>query len=67
MKGLSYRNSTDVSGIPTQSMFGGAPIFVRTDGGLDHMPQMNNVMLESQNIPGAKFAMKPVSGKSDEA
>jgi hypothetical protein len=44
-------------------MFGGAPIFVRTDGGLDHMPSMNNVILESQNIPGAFFPMKPVNGK----
>jgi len=46
-------------------MMGGAPIFIRTNGGLDDMPSLNKVILESQNIAGAFFEMKPVN--DDEA
>lgn len=40
---------------------GGAPIFIRADGGLDDMPAQNTVILESNEIPGAMFSLKPVT------
>jgi hypothetical protein len=49
--------------MPKQSMFGGTPIFIRSNGGLDDMPAQNNVIMESQNIPGALFPAKMVTGK----
>jgi len=44
-------------------MFGGAPIFIRSNGGFDQMPVQNNVVLESQNIAGAKYFTHAVTGK----
>jgi len=39
---MSYQNSTDTaSGMAKQSMFGGAPIFIRSNGGFDDMPAQN--------------------------
>jgi hypothetical protein len=64
LKGLSYRNSTSVTGgMVYQSMFGGTPIFIRANGGLDDIVPQNNVLLESQQIAGAVFTMKPISSK----
>lgn len=46
------------------SLEGGAPIFIRLDGGLDDMPSANLLSLESQNIPNAHFPIRSANGMS---
>jgi hypothetical protein len=44
------------------SVMGGAPVFIRSNGGFDEMVSMNSVVLESKAVPNAKFLMPPISG-----
>ena len=44
------------------SVMGGAPIFIRSNGGFEERPFMNSVVLESKAVPNAKFFMPTVKG-----
>ena len=43
---------------------GGAPIFIKTQGGLDMDAQKNTISLECKNFPLASYVMPPISGKA---
>ena len=45
------------------SLYGGAPFFIKSNGGFEMMPTANPIVFESQNIPNAKFTPPQVSGK----
>jgi hypothetical protein len=44
------------------SVMGGAPVFIRSNGGFEEMVSMNSVILESKAVPNAKFTMPPIKG-----
>ena len=63
---LHYRNQTSLTGgITRQSLYGGAPIYISANGGLEMNPQQNGVTLTSANFLPTEvpFAAPLISGK----
>ena len=64
LTGLSYRDSTSVTGgIANVSIMGGVPIYIRSNGGFDVSPSNNEIELESKALSPKKFKMPELSGK----